>query len=91
MDLCSKIIHSFWNCQVCLKNKGISSLYAMKRCSAGEGTNDECFGQKPKQEEWGDSSNFLLDSNCNVKKQLLVWEILNPFYFWSFIFSRNRC
>ena len=39
MDLCSKIIHSFWNCQVCLKNKGISSLYAMKRCSAGEGTN----------------------------------------------------
>ena len=39
MDLCSKIIHSFWNCQVCLKNKGISSLYAMKRCSAGEGIN----------------------------------------------------
>ena len=36
MDLCSKIIHS---CQVCLKNKGISSLYAMKRCSAGECTN----------------------------------------------------
>ena len=39
MDLCSKIIHSFWNCQICLNNKGISSLYAMKRCSTGEGTN----------------------------------------------------
>ena len=39
MDLCSKIIHSFWNCQICLKYKGISSLYAMKQCSTGEGTN----------------------------------------------------
>ena len=38
-----KVWHNeFVNCQVCLKNKGISSLYAMKRCSAGECTNGRC-------------------------------------------------
>ena len=69
MDLCSKIIHIFWNCQICLNNKRISSLYAMKRCSAGECTNEcgarflSCLGLSVQQMctfMWSWSRNYLI-------------------------------
>ena len=46
MDLCSKLFTVTEIVRSPLKNKGISSLYAMKRCSAGEGTN--AFSPLPK-------------------------------------------